>query len=70
MQYKPRTDKEQGAAQMSYPESQPRPPLHILPLRTDDGEVREPPLPLELRTLSVRERAMAASAPGTEYWLP
>ncbi len=49
--------------------SQPDP----LALPTDDPdeiEVPKPFLPEEARTSSVREKAMAASTPGSEYWLP
>ena len=36
----------------------------------DDIEVPKPFHPEEARTSSVRAKAMAASTPGSEYWLP
>jgi hypothetical protein len=50
-------------------QSQPDP----LALQKDDPdpiEAPKPSRPKDPRTTSVREKAMAASAPGTEYWLP
>lgn len=49
--------------------SQPDP----LVLQQDDSDHIEAPKPYrpkDPRTISVREKSMAASVPGTEYWLP
>lgn len=35
-----------------------------------ENEVPEPAQPEETRTVSNREKATAASAPGSDYWLP
>jgi hypothetical protein len=70
MQYKPRTDKEKESVQLSHPESELQSQLITPALQPDDNEVPKPARPEEPRTISVREKAMAASAPGSEYWLP
>jgi hypothetical protein len=73
MQYKLRTDKQEKSAPSSKTESELQSQLHLPALQHDDPdhiEVPKPSRPQEMPTISVRERAMAASAPGTEYWLP
>jgi hypothetical protein len=69
MQYNPHADKEKSV-QLNHPESELQSQLDIPALQPDDNEVPKPARPEETRTISIRERAMAASAPGSEYWLP
>ena len=70
MQCKPRTDKEKESVQLRHLESQLQSQLDTPALQPDDEGVLKPVRPEERRTISVREKAMAASAPGSEYWLP
>ena len=59
MQYQLRTDDESG--QLSYPESE---------LSSELDTPIIPPKGYEVPKPAPREKAMAASAPGSEYWLP
>jgi hypothetical protein len=68
MQYKLRADEE--SAQLTYAEPELQPKLGTPALRPNGNEVPKPAQPEEPRTTSVRQKAMAASAPGSEYWLP
>jgi hypothetical protein len=73
MQYRLRTDKQEESAPSSNTESELQSQLDLPALQQDDPdhiEVPKPSRPEEPRTISVREKAMAASAPGSEYWLP
>lgn len=73
MQYKLRTDKKEESAPSSNTESELQSQLHLPALQQDDPdhiEVPKPSRPERSRTISVREKTMAASGPGTEYWLP
>jgi hypothetical protein len=70
MQYKPRTDKKKESVQLSHPESELQSQLDPPALQPDDSEAPKPARPEEPRAISVHNKAMAASAPGSEYWLP
>jgi hypothetical protein len=73
MQYKLRTDKQEQSAPSSNTESELQSQLHLPALQQDDpDQIDVPQLSRseEMRTISVREKAMAASVPGSEYWLP
>ena len=52
----------------SEPDRQDR--LDNCPLRTDEEADPGSPAQQPARSTILREKAMAASAPGTEYWLP
>jgi hypothetical protein len=70
MQYKPGTDEERESVQLSRPESEQQLQLATSALQPYDSEVPKPARPEELRTTSACAKAMAASVPGSEYWLP
>ena len=73
MQYKLRPDKEQESVPSNGTESELQAQLNIPALQPDDPdhlEVAKPLRPEEPRSIPIREKAMAASVPGSEYWLP
>lgn len=73
MQYKPRTAMKEESVPSSRTESELKSQLALPALQQDDPdqiEVPKPSVSEEPRTSSVREKAMAASVPGSEYWLP
>ena len=70
MQHDPRTDEEKGSMRLSDTEFglQSKPETSALRLASKD--VPQPSRPEEPPMISRAERAMAASVPGSEYWLP
>ncbi len=73
MQYDLSTGKKAKSVLWSntYSELQSQPdPLALQQDDPDHIEAPKPYRPKDPRTPSVREKAMAASVPGTEYWLP
>jgi hypothetical protein len=71
MQNKLRTEKKEQSVAMSRGETElSTNPFAIQRDDSDPIELLQPIRPELLRTEYVRPRAMAASGPGTEYWLP
>jgi hypothetical protein len=54
---------------LNYAESEQQSQLATPALQADDSEVRKPARPEEPRTISVGEKAMAASVPASKYRL-
>lgn len=70
MQSSPRTDEEKESVRLSDAEiGQQSEPEAATP-RLAPKDVLQPSQPEEPPKISRTEKAMAASVPGTEYWLP
>ena len=73
MQYKPRADadKENVSVRLSDSESELQSQLDSPALEPEGGyRAPEKPRPQKSQILPERHEAMAASVPGSEYWLP
>jgi hypothetical protein len=70
MQYTLRTDEEKESVLLSNAESGLLTRTDTAALRLVAKGVPQPSWPEELRTISGSEKAVAASGPGSEYWLP
>ena len=70
MQYNQRTDDDKESVRLSYAKSVQRSEPGTAALRLAAKDVPQPSRPDEPATISRPEKAMAASVPGSEYWLP
>lgn len=70
MQYNPRTDEEKESVRLSDAESGQPPEPETAALRLAAKDVPQPSRREEPLRISRSEKAMAASVPDSEYWLP
>ena len=73
MQDKVRTKKMEGSVPNSRSETELMPGSDSLSVHWDDSEhaeLSQPIRPEKFGRIAVRQRAITASTPGSEYWLP
>lgn len=68
MQYNPRTDEQEESVQPGHAEFELQSELDTPALQPTVNEVPQPTRSEEPRTVTRRIKAMAATAPGSEYW--